>query len=51
MATIFPTPVGVNRKCLVCDHDISDFPHTRGGEPVLCRLNPPVFGFSPHPWG
>ena len=49
--SIFPTPVGVNRRRAAYGIMSMNFPHARGGEPEMQLQEILVLKFSPRPWG
>ena len=50
-AYIVPTPVGVNRDCVVTAREEGNCPHARGGEPLTICCSCAMSELSPRPWG
>ncbi len=48
---VFPTPVGMVRRCGKARACTCSFPHTRGDGPSAGMTRNVASRFSPHPWG
>jgi len=49
--SLFPTHVGMNRRCSAPERAIRPVPHARGDEPVQERTEYLLLDCSPRTWG